>query len=325
MHHEVLNNPQAIPLMLMALMKRLERIETRLEKKVAYLSVEEAVNAYRKHLREGISRRGRNYSHTSLQNFEWPLQKFEGHFEGKNVAEITTDECADFLGQYWGNLKSLKQRQIQLRVFFNFCIKFLKKKGSPVFHNPCELLDSLPSMIIRPDFIPVEIMRQFLSGAKREHHWLAFSILATSGLRINDLMNLRKCDIEEGRVLHLREHDFYRPKSGKTEEFAVIPGIVANRLIQYLNGKNDNEIFIPVSEIAISKAITTHGKQLGIDISPHSLRKWCATYWDRKGEEGMQNFILRHSAVKLQDRYIAPLTIEEVIEKQNIMEMDLWG
>jgi hypothetical protein len=54
------------------------------------------------------------------------------------------------------------------------------------------------------------------------------------------------------------------------------------------------------------------------------LRKWCASHWERKGEEGMVNFVLRHSSVNLKGRYVAPLTVEEVMEKQEILEKELY-
>ena len=40
----------------------------------------------------------------------------------------------------------------------------------------------------------------------------------------------------------------------------------------------------------------------------------------RKGEIGMVNFVLRHNSTKLKDRYVAPLLVEEVTGKQDIME-----
>ena len=320
-----LSNPQSIGLFLLAISKRLERIETRLEKKVAYLSVEDAVTAYKKHLQEGINKKGRTFTQASLDNFRFFLDKVEEHFAQKNVALITTDECAEFLLKYWPDEKASgtrRQRQNQLKVFFSFCIQYLKKKGSPIFHNPCDLLDTVEYHIEVPEWIPIEVMKAFLNSAKREHHWLAFSIMATTGMRINDLMHLRKCDIE-GRVLHLRSHGSYRPKSGRKEETAVIPEKVAQRLSQFVRELKDMDNIMPVTEIAIYKAVNSHGKVLGLKIGNHSLKKWCASYWSRKNEPAMVNFVLRHSPSKLRDRYIAPLTTEEVLQLQNIMESEL--
>jgi integrase len=164
-------------------------------------------------------------------------------------------------------------------------------------------------------------MRLFLQSATERHHWLAFAIMLTSGVRINDLMNLRKQDVE-GRILHLRMHDDYRPKSGKLEEIAVIPETVSVKLQSQLVGHKDR-LIIPVKEITIFKAVKSHGKRFKLDINNHYLRKWAASYWERKNEFGMVNFLLRHSATQLRDRYVAPLNIQEVMDKQEILEKEL--
>ena len=49
---DTLKNPQTVNYLLVGLMKRLESIESKLDKRVAYLLVEDAVGAYRQHLRE---------------------------------------------------------------------------------------------------------------------------------------------------------------------------------------------------------------------------------------------------------------------------------
>lgn len=320
-----LNNPQLMSALLATLLQRLDSIDKKLEKKISVLSVDESVSAYRRHLREGVNRKGRSFSQRSIDNFAWFLDRIQEHFEGKNVAEITADECNEFLVKFWSDRGpgTIKQRTLQLRIFLNFCIQYLKKKGNPIFHNPCDLLDPVEYIPEKPEWIPIETMKGFLSSARKEHHWLAFSILLTAGIRVNDLMHLRKCDIE-GRVLRMRIHGGYRPKSGRREEIAVIPTTVAVRLTAYTKGKPDKANIIPVTEIAIFKAVQSHGKKVGIDIGNHSLRKWCASYWERKNEAGMVKFVLRHAGTSLRDRYVALPTIEEVMEKQEVMEKEVF-
>jgi integrase len=63
---------------------------------------------------------------------------------------------------------------------------------------------------------------------------------------------------------------------------------------------------------------------LGLDLNPHALRKWCASYWERKGEIGMVNYVLRQNSAKLRDRYVAALSAEEIMGKQEIMKEDLF-
>jgi integrase len=241
-------------------------------------------------------------------------------FKGRNIAEITSDEIEIFIAQNWPDGKSgtLKQRKIQLRVFLNWVILYLKKRGAAPFQNPCELLEPVAHQMERPEFIPVERMREFIMSGTCFTHKMIFGILATAGLRISELLTLRKRDIS-GRVLTLRY-----PKSGLKEEKAVIPQKLAVELKFYLRNHAEEQKVISLSEKAVFNAVKNHGLCSGLDLNPHALRKWCASYWERKGEEGMVNYVLRHNSAKLRDRYVAPLSIEEVMSKQEIMEEELF-
>jgi integrase len=312
-----LRSPEATNLILAGLLKRLERIETKLDRKVAYLSVEDAVEGYRRHLREGKSIRGRQYRKPA--NFDYLLSLFQKNFSGSNIAEITSDEIDIFVANNWAGAKSgtIKQRKIQLRVFFAWVILHLKKHGDAIFQNPCELLEPVAHQVERPEFIPVEKMKEFISSAPTFTHRIVFGILATAGLRISELLKLRKMDVS-GRVLTLRY-----PKSGLKEETAVIPARIAAELRFYMRNHTEAQRVIPLAEKAVFNAVRNHGSSLGLDLNPHALRKWTASYWERKGEEGMVNFVLRHSSVNLRGRYVSPLTVEEVIGKLETLENEL--
>jgi len=322
MREEMLS-PQ-VQLLMAAVFKRLETIEAKLDKKVAYLPVDDAVTAYQKHLAEGVNKRGRRFTEDSIRNFSWFLDRFGQHFAERNIAEITTEECNAFLMAYWQNTSSgtYRQRITQLRVFFNFCIQLLKRRGSPIFYNPADLLDPIEHHVEQPVWIPIELMRMLIKSAQDKNCWLALAIMATAGLRIADLMNLRYMDVE-GRILHLRAHGNYRPKSGKREEIAVIPAIVS----QYIDAvrRQPEMNVITMSESSVYMAVRRHGRRFGLHIGTHDLRKWCASYWERMGEYGMVNFVLRHSATQLRDRYVAPLSVEEAIAKQNLLEKELFN
>jgi hypothetical protein len=81
---------------------------------------------------------------------------------------------------------------------------------------------------------------------------------------------------------------------------------------------------ISFSEKNVFNAVKDHGLSLGLDLNPHALRNWCVSYWERKGEVGMVDFVLRHNSTKLKDSYAAPLMVEEVMGKQKIMEEELF-
>jgi integrase len=80
-------------------------------------------------------------------------------------------------------------------------------------------------------------MREFIGSGNSFTHRIIFGMLTTAGLRISELLNLRKKDIS-GRVLTLRY-----PKSGLKEEKAVIPSKLAVELKYYMRNHADERSF----------------------------------------------------------------------------------
>jgi integrase len=305
-------------MLLVALLKKLEqldqrneRIEGRLIEKKPRLMVDEALDRFRDHLKTGISKRGRKFK--KPENYEYVLSKFEGVFGGRNLADITAEEVDVFLKHFWSTPGTLKQRRNELSAFFSWAIMLLQKRRQPAFTNPCTLLDPIHHTVKTPEFVETKAIKALIESAIDERQWLMFAILATAGLRISELLSLKKGDVN-GRVLTLHE-----TKSGNETEIAVIPEIVAKRLAQYGSDFEPEERLFALCRSAVYKALRARGQ------NPHGLRKWCMTDWDRRKEEAMVAFVSRHSRTTLRDRYVAPLTPEEAMRKQRVIEKELWG
>lgn len=321
------NQPQEQAMLIMALAslgKRLEGIEKRLDGKTPTLTTEEAVEGFKAYLKE-------NSRPNTRRSFDYLLREFEKAFAGQNVPEIPPYRLQEFLGSKWGARKKtvVKQTLSKLKWFYSWCVKAVMVKGMSPFHNPCDLIevksDGPPE---RPEFVPVEKMREFLKTMKDERHYLITAILMTAGLRVSELIEdrrgdkpgLRKKDIK-GRVLIIN-----KPKSGKPSEIAVLPAYVAKELQEYTANMTDEDLVFPISYATVHGVLRTHARWVGLTLHPHDLRKWVATFWSRLHEYAMAAFVLRHSNIKTADttlvtslgaRYIAPLSAEEVMAKQD--------
>lgn len=315
---------QTLLMAFVSLKKDMEDIKSQIRGKVPTLITEEALEGFRAYLKE-------NVKPNTERSFSYLLGEFEKEFAGQNVPEIAPVRLQMFLAARWGKGKKsvLMQSLGKLKWLLGWCVKYVQIKGMPPFLNPCDLIevkDEIPQD--RPEFIPAEKMREFLSTAKNERHWLIFAILMTSGLRVSELIGdpragkqgLLKQDVA-GRVLSITN-----PKSGRKNEVAVLPGWVEERLSVYMEKLKAGDRIFPVSYSTVYDVMRTHSKWTGLDIRPHDMRRWCATYWSRLHEYAMSNFILRHSSTKVNDatlinalgaRYIAPLSVKEVIEKQD--------
>lgn len=315
-----LENPQVQGLMLAAVMKKLDAMDKKLERKIAFLYVEVAVAEYLKHLKEGVSRRGKSYRNP--RSYEYLMDAFEKEFKGRNLCELTGEEVQNFIDRTWRDSKSstIRQRQQQLHGFFEWSSKYLLKRGSIAFANPTELMEPIAVEVERPDFMPVETMRKMFRRAQMPYK-LIFSIMATSGLRVSECVNLRKEDVK-GRVITILS-----PKSGAKQEIAVIPAKVARDLAFYASRRSPGQRIFLITDRSVLNAVHSISEELELEktLKSHSLRKWCISYWARKNEPGMESFVSRHSHVTLRSRYVAPLTAEEAMEKQKIMEGELYG
>ena len=307
-------NPVALMIAFMAQSaEKLDAIEDKLEKKVAYLKVDDAVASFRKHIDE---------EHKQPQNFYFLIEQFGSRFAGKNVALLTANETDDFLTARWGGAAktTFNKRRDQLSQFFEFCINELRKAGSPDFHNPVKLVKKEKvAPAVNNSYFEPEILIAMLDYCEEEHHFLWMAILASAGLRVSELLKLRPCDVND-RVLTLVE-----PKSGRDFEEAVLSDSIAKRLHRYISANDiaKEAIIWPTTlQGTVYKMLKRRGKWVGIKIGSHSFRKWCASYWERQEAYAMRRAVLRHSSVKghldsLEARYVAALSTDEMMVLQD--------
>lgn len=321
---EQVQQQQVLLMAIASLKKDMDDIKRRLDGKTPTLLTEEAVEGFKSYLKE-------NTKPNTRRSYDYLLEEFRKGFLGQNVSEIAPYRLQEFLAAKWGRGKRsvLKQSFSKLKWFFSWCVKYVQIKGMPPFLNPCELIE-IKSIAPpeRPEFVPVEKMVEFLETMKDERHWLITAILMAGGLRISEVIGdhragkpgLFKKDVED-RILAIRN-----PKSGRKEEIAVIPVWVSERLKHFLPNHGTEEKIFTISYATFHDVIRTHGKWVGLSITPHYLRKWCASFWQRVDEYAMTNFVLRHSSTKVGEatlvsslgaRYVASLSPQEVMEKQD--------
>jgi len=208
---------------------------------------------------------------------------------------------------------TLNQRLTQLKGLFSWAIMYQRRRNLPVFPNPCDLVRFKVRPPVEPKFIPKESFGDILQTASEED-FLIFSIPLSAGLRVSEMIKLRPQDIKEGRILTIHE-----PKSGRRVEHAVIPGPVGQRFSRYIQRRcvgAEDKIFW-MSRQGAGNIVSRRARKANLSISIHSLRKWCATFWNRVGDQEMEAFVLRHFPGGLRERYVAPLTVDEAMQRQD--------
>lgn len=296
-------------------MERHSSIDKELGEKTSHWLAEDAVQAYREYIQ---------VNHRCPDNFGPLLEQLQSVFQGRNIVQIIPNEIEGFLFSRWGHLQksTIKKRKEQLSQFFNFCIRELRRKGAPDFHNPVKLVQEIKAPPkTREGFLPVEKIQELLDTCKDIKHWLMFSIMATAGLRVGELLELTPNDIN-GRILTLRE-----PKSGKDKEYAVIPQLVADRLKEYSKYFHPDKSIFPGKTNWVNKLLAARTTKLRLEhLSSDDLQRWAAMFWTIRKDISMMIFVLRRSSFKkwtnkgvldfLAMSYITPLTVKEAMERQ---------
>jgi integrase len=249
----------------------------------------------------------------TTDSYRYLLEHLENHFTDSHVEAITPDHIYQFLEALTEHVaKSTKRlRYAQLKAFFNFLIN--EKRHS--MKNPCQ--DSImvkafksPRMKQR-DILSRESVDEIIYRSKKIRDRLILELQARCGMRIGEVLNLRVTDITD-RKLMIRQ-----PKSGKDIEVAFMTESIAKRLSEYVRGcQHDPESRIfPICYSSALSMVRELGEKIGIQIRPHDLRRYSATYASRNGIplEVVSKVLLRHQDLKTTQMYLGKITDTEAI------------
>jgi integrase/recombinase XerD len=140
---------------------------------------------------------------------------------------------------------------------------------------------------------------------------LMLELMARGGMRIGEVLKLRAMDVEGCKLFLIN------PKSGRQNEVVFIPKKVADRLREYIRLKNitaDEKIF-PIGYTRARQVVKKAGRKIGVEISPHDLRRHAATYASRSGApiEIVSKIILRHANLSTTERYLGKVSDSEAM------------
>ena len=93
---------------------------------------------------------------------------------------------------------------------------------------------------------------------------------------------------------------------------------MADRFKNYINEKGiepDQQIF-PITYNAVGVMVNKAGKEVGIHLRPHDLRRFFATYASRVGTpiEIVSKILLRHAHLSATERYLGKISDTEALK-----------
>ncbi|MGD9041795.1 MAG: site-specific integrase [Desulfobacteraceae bacterium] len=243
-----------------------------------------------------------------MKNYQLLLSSFCDHVGDKELNTLTSEKVFTFLTEFTeGTKQSTKRlRYSLLSAFFNF----IKNSIDPEFQNPCD------TPILRKGFrvakanqwkiLEKEVVDEMIFRTENPRNRVMLELMARGGMRVGEVLKLRPKDIEDRKIL-IRD-----PKSGKEAEVVYIPQKVANRVKEYIRGRDieAREKIFPITYAAARTVVKKAGKLVGINLKPHDLRRHAATYASRSGTpiEIVSKVILRHANLSTTQRYLGEIS-----------------
>jgi integrase/recombinase XerD len=140
---------------------------------------------------------------------------------------------------------------------------------------------------------------------------LMLALMARGGMRIGEVLKLRAMDVDDCKLFLLN------PKSGCPNEFVFIPKKIADRLKDYIrsNQIEPHQRIFPLGYTGARQIVKKAGRNVGVEISPHDLRRDAATFASRSGApiEIVSKIILRHANLSTTQRYLGKVSDTEAM------------
>lgn len=229
------------------------------------------------------------------------------------MQSVTSDQIMAFLTQDCEGQKQATKRFkfTLLKTLFNF----IKNTTDSPFFNPCD------SPVLQKAFrltkgrqwtiLEKDVVDEIIFKTDKPRNRLMLELMARGGMRIGEVLKLRAMDVDDRKLL------IVSPKSGRQSEVVFIPKKVADRLRDYLRSENiepEQRVF-PIGYTSAREIVRKAGRKIGVELSPHDLRRHAATYASRAGAplEIVSKIILRHANLSTTQRYLGRVSDVEAI------------
>jgi len=276
------------------------------------MTIREAINLFQYYLQS-------NHKKRTIETYKFLLGRFEAEYADRPLDSISSDDIHQFLEKVTENRSRLTRRlrYAQLKAFYNFIIE----QRSLNVKNPCSTM-LLSKSFKMPRHAPrcildKETVDEMIYYTRKQRDRLMLELQARCGLRIGELLKLKVSDVAE-RTITLRE-----PKSGRDAEVAYMPENISRKLVEYIKEKNlrAGDRLFPICYSTARSLIKRLGAKLDINVSPHDLRRYSATYASRNGVplEIVSKVILRHQDLKTTQVYLGKIRHTEAIRWIDIL------
>ncbi|MGX9133254.1 tyrosine-type recombinase/integrase [Rummeliibacillus sp. JY-2-4R] len=203
----------------------------------------------------------------------------------KSIQDVTSSDIRSWLIQLHEDgyaSTTVRTKLFRIKPFFGFCLE-----EKIITHNPTVSIIIPEEKQITPRYLEIDQLnqlRQLVSGKLRQK--AAVELLYATGVRIRELCAIKQDDINWSERSILIQNG-----KGKRERIVLFTNECGNHLKAYLQERTDSLPFLfinryengPISPRAIQRWFENYQKELGIQISPHTMRHTFAAHLAIKG------------------------------------------
>lgn len=236
----------------------------------------------------------RNFSKKTIKSYLFAVKHFLDYSKGKELNEEI------FRSYIIKNLETQEPSSVShnISIISFFFEKILKKKINLPHPKRNKKI---------PEILTPEEAGKLITSTSNIKHKLILQILYGCGLRVSEVINLKKKDFNfEENLIHIRL------AKGRKDRFVKIPISIKENLKSY-SKLNNEYVFFPSSRTGklttatIQKIVKSSSKKAGIkkNISPHTLRHSFATHLLEQGIDiKIIQKLLGHSDIKTTQIYL---------------------
>ena len=237
----------------------------------------------------------RGYSKQTKKTYTYHTKKFLEFCE-KSSLNLTLENVKSYLLSKDFSTNTSRLAYASLKFFFTWIL------------NQKEFTDRVPikkKIKTLPKVISKEKIKEVLKITKNLKHKLIIELLYSSGLRLSELINLKRKDLDFDRnIIYVKQG-----KGGK-DRITLMSESLKLDLLKYYSDSNFKTDYVfegrkgKYTKKSVQKVLENLGKKVGIRLTPHMLRHSFATHLLEDGVDIRHiQKLLGHSNLKTTEIY----------------------
>jgi len=211
----------------------------------------------------------KGFSNQTIKAYNYNVKRFL-YFIDKSRLNLNNYAVKSYLLTLNLSVNSMRLQYASLRFFFS---EILKKPFTTEEVPIKKKEKTLPKLLSK------EQIKKLLETTNNIKHILIIKLLYSSGLRLSELLNLKRKDIDfEKNILYVRKG------KGKKDRITLISENLRLDLLKYYSNNIFKTEYIlegrkgKYTQKSVQKVLNVLGKKIGLNIHPHMLRHSFATH-----------------------------------------------